>query len=523
MLLLFAVAAAAHAETRTCRVRFVSADHAYLDAGRLEGLAEGLDVTITREGREIAVLTVEHVAEHSGSCRLEAAAGAVSAGDVAEYVPVIDAADAATAVAPAPPVRARTRTQNVQAAQSARTGPRLAGSLALQWEHVDDTSEADLDFDQPGLRYDLRVDRLAHDFTLRARGSLRHDLRTRAYGFAPEDEWRNRVLEVSLSRLDEAADWQLACGRVGARATAAVGPFDGVMVNRSLGGGWRFGAFTGLTPGWDEAAKWTDDRVSGFVARLRRGDRTGGRFDFSLAAVARRQAGEIDRDYLALTGTWQNERLSLTQTAQLDWNRGWRREAGDRTLALSNILVTGRWRPDDRWRLSLTLDDRDVVRTWTSRSRPDSLFAENGRRGLRAGVAWRADGFSVRADGGLRRDDRFDDTTASYGLDVGREDWPAPGLRLGASLRGFDGPTSRGSTPSLHLQHRDRTWGSTRVTVGSRTYELLSVSRRSTGRWIAVTHDRDLGRLWSMALEARLDGGDDTAGSRWFLELRRRL
>lgn len=523
VLALLCVALAAHAETRTCRVRYVSADHVYLDAGRLEGLVEGTDVTITREGREIAVLTVEHAADHSSSCRLEAAVGMVMEGDAAEFLPAAGTADAAPTAEPAPTVRKRSRTEQTRAAQATRTGPRLSGSLALQWEHVEDTSGADLDFDQPGLRYDLRVDRLTGGFTLRARGSLRHDLRTRAYGFAPADEWRSRILEVSLTRLEETVDWQLAVGRIGARVTAAVGPFDGVLVNRSVGGGWRIGAFSGLTPGWNDAANWSDDRVTGLVAHLRRGDRRNGRLDVSVAAVARRQAGEIDRDYLALTGTWQNERLSLTQAAQLDWNRGWRREVDDRAVALSNLLVTGRWRPDDRWRLSLTLDDRDLIRTWTTRSLPDSLFAENGRRGLRAGVTWRSERLTVRADGGLRHDDRFDDATASYGLALDRDDWPAAGLRLGAAVRGFDGPTARGTTPSLHLQHRDRSWGSTRLTVGSRTYELLSVSRRSTGRWIAVAHDRDLGRLWSLAVEARLDGGDDTAGRRWFLELRRRL
>ena len=512
-------------ETHTCLVRYVSADHAYLDAGRAGGLSEGITVTVSRDGQEVAVLVVEYVAEHSGACRLDPADVSVLPGDVVAFVATIQGPgdDAADEPAAGPPPRNRTRAEHVRAARAAAEGPRLAGSLVLQWEHVDDTSDADLDFDQPGLRYDVRVDRLGGGIALRARGSLRRELRTRSYAFGREDEWRNRLREFSLTRLDEDADWQMAVGRVGARVTAAVGPFDGVMVNRNVGGGWRLGAFTGLTPDWDSAATWTDDRLAGLVAHLRRGDRLHGRLDLSLVAVSRRRAGEIDRDYLALSGTWQRDRLSLTHAAQLDLNRGWRRDADDHALILGNVMISGRWRPDDRLRLSLTLDDREPVRSWSNRSLPDSLFEDAGRRGLRAGVAWRAGRASVSANGGLRRNDRYDDPTASYRISASHRDWPASGLAVGASIHGYDGPTSRGVSPSLRLTQGDRAGGTTRLALGSRTYELTAFDRRSTGRWLSVAHDRSLGRAWSASLEARWDGGDDTAGSRFFFELRRRL
>ena len=520
------IAAASQAqEPRTCRVRYVSEDHAYLDAGLAEGLSEGATVTVSRDGREIVGLVVEYVAEHSGACRLDPAAAAVLPGDEATFVAAVPESGDEPGGEPAtgPPPRPRTRAEHVRAERADAEGPRLAGSLVLQWEHVDDVSDADLDYDQPGLRYDVRVDRLGGGITLRARGSLRHDLRNRPYAFARENEWQNRFREISLTRLDEEAQWQLAVGRVGARVTAAAGPFDGVMVNRSVGGGWRLGAFTGLTPDWDSAATWTDDRLAGLVAHLRRGDRLHGRLDLSLVAVSRRRAGEIDRDYLAMSGTWQRDRMSLTHVAQLDLNRGWRRDADDHALILGNVMISGRWRPDDRLRLSLTLDDREPVRSWSNRSLPDSLFEDAGRRGLRAGVAWRAGRASVSANGGLRRNDRYDDPTASYRISASHRDWPASGLAVGASIHGYDGPTSRGVSPSLRLTQGDRAGGTTRLALGSRTYELTAFDRRSTGRWLSVAHDRSLGRVWSVGLEARWDGGDDTAGHRFFLELRRRL
>ncbi len=522
LLLTLLAATALAVEDRTCSVRYVSADHAYLDAGRMDGLTEGATVVIERDGRDVAALTVEFVADHSASCRLDPTGETVLPGDIARF----------TAPGPPPPVedepdvrapRTRSRADSNRAAAAHRDGPRLSGHVTLQWEHVSDASDAGLDFDQPGLRYDLRLDRLRGGFALRARGSLRHDLRSRAYGYAPEDEWRNRVLEVSLTRLDPDAPWQMAFGRVGVRTAASVGAFDGALVNRAVGGGWRLGAFSGLVPGWTDAGTWTDDRVSGLLAHLVRGDRRNGRLDISVAAAARRRAGEIDRDYLALHGTWTRGGLSLTHAAKLDVNRGWRRDAEGRTISLGDVLLSGRWRLDERWRFSLTLDERDLVRTWTSRSLPDSLFRESGRRGVRAGVVWKSSRLAVRADGGLRRDDRTGGDTKSFGLDVEHRGWPRRDLRIGLSARGFDGPTARGASPALRIRHLGRGGASTRLVAGHRTYELATFDRTSSGNWLSLAHDRDLGRRWSAALETRWDGGDDTAGLRWFLQLRRRL
>ncbi|HRX49868.1 MAG TPA: hypothetical protein P5571_00675 [Candidatus Krumholzibacteria bacterium] len=525
LLLLLGLLAAvpAGAAPRSCRVRYVSADHVYLDAGRAEGLREGLAVTVRRDGRDLVTLTVAFAAEHSASCVLPAGADAPAAGDEVRFDAAADAPEPVPAPQAAPPpTRTRAVEQRSRTAEPTRDPLRLAGSVAFQWDHIDDTSEADLDFDQPGLRINLRLQGLAAGWTARLRGSLRHDRRSSAFGDVPREEWQRRLWEASFANLGSADAWQFAVGRVGSRATAAVGPFDGALVNRRLNGAWRLGLFSGLVPDRAEAG-WADDRLSGVVASLETGTRRDGRLDLSIAGVTRRRAGEVDRDYLALAGTWSRDRLSLTQSAQIDWNRGWRGDAGGSTLALSNVLLAARYRPDDRWRLSLSLDRREMVRTWTTRSLPDSLFADSARRGLRAGVTWRSGRASLGVDGGLRRDDRLDATTTSYGLHGDLRDWPARGLGVGADLRGFDGPRATGSTPSLTLSHRTRAGHATRVRAGLRRYELTGFDRTATGRWLSLTHDRTLGRAWSVAAEARWDGGDDAVGRRWFLELRRRI
>lgn len=522
-LLCLLAAVPALAAVRTCRVRYVSADHVYLDAGRLDGLREGMTVTVVRDGRDLAQLSVAFAADHSASCPLPEGASAPAAGDEVRFAP---AADAPTSPPRPDPPPARTRTRPGVAPTSAvapeRDPLRLAGSVAFQWDHIDDASEADLDFDQPALRFHLRLEGLPRGWTARLRGSLRHDRRSSAFEDVPREEWRRRLWEASVSNLDAGDAWQFAAGRVGARATAAVGPFDGLLVNRRLGGAWRLGLFGGFAPGRAEAG-WSDDKLAGIVAYLETGTRRRGRLDLSVAGVTRRRAGQVDRDYLALAGTWSRGRLSLTQAAQIDWNRGWRGDAGASALAVSNVLLSARYRPDDRWRLSLSVDHRELVRTWTNRTLPDSLFDDSARRGLRAGVAWRSGRAMLAVDGGVRRDDRLDASTKSYGLRGDLRDWPARGLGLGASLRGFDGPRASGSTPVLTLSHRTRAGDATRLRLGLRRYELAAFDRSAKGRWLALAHDRDLGRRWSLAAEMRWDGGDDAVGRRWFLELRRRF
>jgi len=62
-------------------VRYLSADHVYLDAGLAEGVAVGDTLTVARDGRAIATLVVVHAADHSASCTVVFAAEPVRAGD----------------------------------------------------------------------------------------------------------------------------------------------------------------------------------------------------------------------------------------------------------------------------------------------------------------------------------------------------------------------------------------------------------------------------------------------------------
>jgi hypothetical protein len=511
-------AAAAEAE---CHVRFVSAESVYLDAGSAAGLDVGVKVRIVRGGKAVAELEVAYVAEHSASCRIISGAGAINTGDRALYEPV--AGGAAPAAADTLVSRVRT-VDGAGGASRSRPRERLDGWVALQWDHTSESTDRNLSTDLFSLPFRVRARELGNGFEFQGRGSLRRITRSGFGESTPSSEWRNRVLEAALVREGRELGWQFAFGRVGGRRTAAAGPFDGLAVTRRLGAATTFGVFGGFAPAWGDLGFSTDDHLAGAVLEYDRAGANGRYLDVTLAAVGRYREGEISREYLSLVTSWRDgNRLSLLQAAEVDLYRGWRKEEGGRSAALTSTALTGRYQVTKPLAITLGYDGREPVRTWETRSLPDSLFTEAGRNGWRAGAAWRGPGgASLDVSGGLRHEQRTGEDVKSWHV-MARV--PARTLRVAdVSLfaRGFDGPWLSGWSPSLRLM---RATGRSRWTfeVGRFSYtgNLVDASRENT--WAELGLTRDLWRGWDMAASYRNDWGDDITGRRFFLELARRF
>ena len=187
------------AEETTCGVKYVSAEHVYLDAGAGAGLTPGLQAKVVRGSDTIAVLEVVFTAEFSASCKVLSSTGKILPGDTVVY----DSVEAAEApeVTPEVPAAPRTRMLLDQPPSLVqRPGPRVAGSLAIQWDHADETADRGLSNDFLRLPFRGRVTNLGAGTEIRARGSFRH-LSRAGYGAAtPTSEWRNRIQEVAWVR-----------------------------------------------------------------------------------------------------------------------------------------------------------------------------------------------------------------------------------------------------------------------------------------------------------------------------------
>ncbi|MBK6898515.1 MAG: hypothetical protein IPH09_04360 [bacterium] len=500
------------------RVSYVSAEQVYLDAGRADGLRAGDVLRILRRDAPVTEVTLEHLAEHSASCRITGAAADVHPGDAAVVIlqgpaPAPDDSAAVQTTAPATtaaPVPARAK-------PAAQDRPFfLRGRLSLQWLHSNDRSEADLDLTQPSLRFDLRSrEPFAGGHELQVRGTLRQNRRAAGFSSPAENEWRNRVYLVTLSRERPDDRWHYSLGRITSRAVSGFGQLDGLLASGRLADGLRLGAFTGFTPDPRTSEPNGDQRKTGGFLAWSDADGVDRAWDLVLAAVGEYEGGETSREYLLLDGDLGRDGpLRLHHSAELEINRDWRYATEGRRFALSNAVTTVSARLAPRWSASLSHDRRELYRTWATRSLPDSLFHDAERSGLRLRTRW-ADGagWSLAADGGVRGGAGRDGDTWSWGATAGRAGLSGPGSHLSLDLRGFDGPRVSGLTPSLRLDQPLRDGLDLQVAAGLYSYDIVDVGARRS-HWTRVGARRILGRSWLAGLEYERDGGDDFRGDR---------
>ena len=493
----------------SCGVRYLSAENVYLDAGRLAGLEVGAAVHVVRDGTQVAELLVEYTADHSASCSIVQQVGAIQVGDrvfftAAALPPTVDVAAPDTLVSRQRELRAPV----TGTARAVTPGPRLSGGAALRWEHSAETGGTDVSSDVLTLPFRLRARDLGRGWEFRARGSLRRIDRGGGADQRSEQEWRNRIHEVALVKDGRREAWHLAVGRIGVRAAAAAGPFDGLFCARRLAPGLRLGAFAGWAPAWQDMDFSTEDQLAGLALQLDPAGTGGTGVGLTVAGIGRYHQGEVSRENIAMTTTWRGgPGLSLLQAAEIDFNRGWKADDGAAAVQLTSLALMGRWQADRRLAFSAGYDDREPVRTWESRELPDSLFQDAGRRGLRGGVELRGGaGRRLNLDASVRTPESGGPDTKSWSA---RLWWPAvSAVDLDLSVRGFTGPTLGGIAPTVGVSHRGRSGWYLRGTAGLYSYSDQVGDDDRTSTWLSAVVEKDLDRHWSAAAELRGDWGD---------------
>ncbi len=510
--LAFLLAASAAAASPEARIRYLSAEQVYLDAGLAAGFAEGDTLGVLREGRTVASLLVLHAAEHSAACRILASRVALAAGDRVRGVQ--RSAPPAVAVPPAAPRRSRDPAAPAPGSPASRASSgRFSGSLRFAWDAYRDDAAAARDYDRLSATLGLRGEQLAgRDLRLDLRLRQRTVKRTGA-----ADEQRLRLYAAAIEYGASRGRWHLAAGRLGGGRQSGAGALDGLLVGRRLGDA-ELGGYFGAMPDWNEEGLRDRGTRGGLYLRQRLASA-----QWSLEAVGERLAGESSRDYLLAGSSWQRGALSLRERLELDWNRGWRGDRAADALQVSALNVGADWRPHADFGLGLRVDSRATPLDGEQRTLPDSLFQEARSQGSSLSLSWRPlPGARLGARAGWRSRAGSARGTASWGLDLGIDAPALPHLHLDLRLSGFDGEAARGLSPSADLRRRFRAGHELGLAAGAYLYTPRDLEARHN-RWLRAEGRLALaGRAW-LGLSIETDGGDDLSGRRFGAELGRRF
>ncbi len=401
--------------------------------------------------------------------------------------------------------------------------PEIHGSVALSWYQFEDATESDLDISRPTLRLRLKASRLfGSDWNLRVKFRSRYYDRSRSPRTdGQKTEWRNRAYEISLSYDDPAAPLNLRLGRIVSNAMSGIGYIDGALVQHNAAEHWLWGIFAGTQPDWKTSDFQTSIQKYGVFAKYLKGDYLEGRFEATLAAAGEYHETVISREYVFLQSSYHRGRdWSLRGSLELDVNRLWRKDRSGEDLSVTGLFLTGRYRVTESVSTTLSYDNRKSYYTYETRSKPDSLFNNVFRHGVRANVDVRLPGaLLVTGSFGVRGEESKDDNTYSYALGMRKRDVLPGRLTVNARVGGFSNPYSSGFTPTLRIGRAFRGGRSLHMSYGNYTYTLESTETTRSSHWARVEGQLVLPARFHLSGSYEYDWGDDVEGHRLLAEL----
>ena len=490
ILFCFVIPSLIRAQLSDISIKYLTVDGVYLSAGSMEGLSVGDQLVVRKNNRFAALLEVKEVARHSALCRIVDQKQKLEIGDLAILVEKAQPSrpDSTQPVQPeparsTPPKKATTPSQQlIQPNRRRPTVGNLTGSISVQSYYLNDRTEANLDFYQPSLRFNLRWQNLwGKGYQFQVRSRTRYNQRDRAFGDRiPRTEWRNRIYLLTFGRLDPAVAFHFQIGRLLLKNVSSVGYIDGFMAEHRIAGSWFAGLFAGTRPQWQSSRFQTSLQKVGLFLRGQQGDYRKLHWEGTLAIAGEYHGRTVSREFVAIQNQIRGKSWQLYQSAELDVNRQWRFQRTGQRMALSNLYLSLYASLTRAVRASLSYDNRQNYWSYDTRTVEDSLFDDLFRRGVRASLSVRAPArILISANGGLRHREAETQNTYSYGGTFSKGGFLLRNLRLSAQISGFTGPMSNGLSWSVMLTRYDRS--GQLIGVGLRSYRY-SFSETSFSR-----------------------------------------
>lgn len=516
----------AQEKTSAFKIKYVTNENVYLDGGTAKGLNVGDKLYVVRNQKDvIAQLEIIYAAEFSASCKVLSSQETVKVGDVAVVVESKEpesSVPSLEAEAEKPVVEEQTF-QPLPQDRSRSNPTRLSGNASVQFYHLDDRTESNLDFTRPAFRLNLRAQRLwGRDFSLRIRTRSLYNIRTRPYGSrVPEEEFRNRVYELSFSYDDPDSRLNYKFGRIISNYISGVGYIDGGQFQFNFNRSLRMGFFGGTQPNLHNSQFETDTRKYGGYLNFRTGTYQSQFFETTVAAAAQYHTSTVSREFLYFQNNYSyNSRLMLYQSMEVDINRQWRKEKTGKSVEISNFFISGRYRFNRALTAGLTYDNRRNYWTYETLSVADSLFDDALRTGFRGNLSMRLPGnIFAFANAGYRKRETDDKATVSYAGGLNKSNLILRGFFINLNYAGFTGPFTDGTNGSVTVGQSFLNGQRISFDYGFYGYKVISIDESRNSQWARANLDMTLFRHVFFGGQYEYDWGDDLEGQRFLVEL----
>ncbi len=373
--------------TGETRIKYISAQSYYIEAGKNQGIAIGDTLKVIRGKTTIALLRVVQASSKSAACSVVLMNKKPVIGDRVLFR--VRKTLHKRKMARKKSSRRRTRSTRQQSRGEKINA--LSGYISVQntWRQAMNGSSAGSVV--PSFSGRLRIRNIAGSgLSLRLRHRSRRTIRTHAtYPAANRnDDWYHRLFEASLVFESPGSPYELGFGRVLSPYIRGIGYIDGGHFSRQISEKIRVGFAAGTEPDLiTSGVSGRRKKYGAFVAHQLGG--TGNRrLSTTFALSASYENGIINREFVYLQNNlWLANRLSFFHSVEVDINRHWRRSATGNTLSFSNYYMNANIDITRAFSVNLSWDARKNVRTYaTYYNSADSLFDENLHRGLSAGL-----------------------------------------------------------------------------------------------------------------------------------------
>ncbi len=516
-------------QTKSFHIKYISAQNVYLDAGKTAGLNIGDRFLIKKDGQTIAEIEVIYLSDHSASCSIVSSSGTVKPGDKAILQKEQQVIEKAQPI----PVIIDT-TQGIQEAKisetpsfSRRKRSPFSGTISLQYYYWKDLKETQLDFSQPTLRFSLRGKQLwGKDYNLRIRARLRHNQRARSlHSNAPEQEWRNRVYEVSFSYDNINAPLNYKVGSISLNRFSGVGYIDGLLLQYNASQKFRLGLFGGSKPQWQYGTLQTSIQKYGAYLNYANGNYSKGRFESTLAVAGEYHGSTVSREFVYFQNSFNLfQRWTVFQSAEIDLNRSWRKDVTGENTSLTNLFVSAQWRIVQSLIMGVMYDNRQNFLTYETRTLADSLFDEALRQGIRGTVTLiLPHNYRIFGNFGIRKRESDVETTKSFAGGISKVNFLIPNLRVYFNVSGFSNFYTDGLNYSMMAGRYMGNRLSIDLSFGGNQYSIKTDNTNRVNQWIRINLVSDL--LYRMFLSGNYEygWGDDILGHRFLFEIGYRL